>query len=412
MQGRPGAPGCGAGSGANIPPLGAEWTILPGFTVRRAGRLCKESRAIMIQTEHAPLQRDEFLDPAVLKLDLHNPRAPEEAFEDEDAALAYLVDHADIDELIQSITNAGWVDYEPLIVLRDDNIVLEGNRRLAALRLISDCALRNRFGVAMEGAPQPSALPKQVRVNLVSSRNEARDFIGFKHINGPFKWDALAKARFAAAWQKEGGDIRAIGRRIGDSHNTVVRLVNGWRVLQQSLANGFDMKEITRRHFALSHLYTALSRPNVREYLGLQEIAPTKALCPNPVPADRLTELLALMSWLYGQRDQPTVIRSQNPDLNKLTEVLGNRTAREMLKANRDLDAAYGQVEDKEVQFSRALMLAVQHTEDALRLAGNYGGGADLMGAGENLRRTALTLYRAMRSASERAVSGDDTYGG
>ena len=354
-----------------------------------------------------PQGKDEFERPANLHLDLQNPRVPDEAFENEDTVLEYLVDHADVDELVQSILSSGWLDYEPLIVLEGSNVVLEGNRRLAALRIISDAGLRGRLKIELPTATNASATPDYVRIRRVKSRSDARDFIGFKHINGPFKWDALAKAKYAAEWFREGGDINQISRRLGDNHNTVARLVNGWNVLHQSLALGFDREQTTKRSFPFSHLYTALARPNVRRYLGLPDDDISSVLSKDPVPKEKAEDFQRFMSWLYGQKNEPSVIASQNPDLNRLVEVLGNETARTMLEATRDLNVAYGQVEDKTLQFSRTLMLTIRQAEDTLKLVGNYDGRGDLMSAGDNLRRTVLSLHGAMKAARDRAQEGD-----
>lgn len=366
----------------------------------------------MVQIVTSQNGADEFEDPKNLKLDLRNPRSPDGAFDTEEDVIDYLVDHADVDELIQAILSSGWHDYEALIVLDDENIVLEGNRRLAALRILADADLRARLKIQLNEAVGPAALPDAVRIRRVASRRDARDYIGFKHINGPFKWDALSKAKYAAEWYEEGGDVQQISRRLGDRHNTVVRLVNGWNVLKQSLAHGFDLKETTRKSFPFSHLYTGLSRPNARRYLGLPTDDVAAVLPSNPVPEERLANLQAFMSWLYGQRGEPSVIRSQNPDLNHLVEVLGNEPARIMLEVSRDLDAAYDLVEDKGFKFGEALMSTIKQAEDALRLVGNYDGRADLMGAGDNLRRTVLSLHSAMRHAKEVADAGDEADAG
>lgn len=185
----------------------------------------------MIDSARSPASVDKFARFADLHLDLMDPRITDDPFEDERAALEYLVDHADVDELVQSIQGSGWLDYEPFIVLEDGNVVLEGNRRLAALRILSDPDLRADLKISLPTEPDSDALPEHVRVRFVESRSAARDFIGFKHINGPFKWDSLSKAKYAADWLNEGGDIEQVSRRLGDNHNTVVRLVNGWRVL-------------------------------------------------------------------------------------------------------------------------------------------------------------------------------------
>ena len=364
----------------------------------------------MTDTVGPPASGDMFKRPADLRFDLQNPRVTEDPFEDETAALEYLIDHADANELVLSILNSGWMDYEPLIVLEGDNIVLEGNRRLAALRILSDRGLREKLKIDLPEEPGPKALPEFVRVHPAGSRADARDFIGFKHVNGPFKWDSLAKAKYAAEWLAEDGDIRQIGRRLGDTHNTVVRLVNGWRILRQVSDAGFDRGATTKPSFPFSHLYTAVARPNVRRYLGLPECGGSDLLPLQPVPPDAVGNLRRLMSWLYGQKKEPAVVARQNPDLNRLIAVLGNDTARTMLIASRDLEAAYGEVEDKTLRFDRALMLTIKQAENTLGLVGYYDGRADTMNAGDNLRRTMLALHGAMKAVQERdeAHGSDD----
>ena len=174
------------------------------------------------------------IDPRTLKFDAHNPRFVDTDLQSEEEIVRYLYDRADVDELIQSILSAGYIDFEPMIVLRDANIVLEGNRRLAALRLIDDAKLRESLNIKLPDIKNPDAFPERVRVFWVDRREDARGYIGFKHINGPFKWDALAKAQYAAEWFAEGGDIESISRTLGDNHSTVRRLVNGWFALRQA----------------------------------------------------------------------------------------------------------------------------------------------------------------------------------
>jgi hypothetical protein len=277
-------------------------------------------------------------DPATLKLDLSNPRAGDRSFSDEKGVLSYLIRTADIDELVTSIQSAGWIDFEPLIVQCKTRIVFEGNRRLAALRLISDQATRESVGYRLPAVDGPKPLPASISVRWVSGRDEARSFIAFKHINGPAKWDALAKARYAAEWLAEGEPLEKVSKSIGDTHNTVLRMVNGWRVLRQATAEGFDRSDITARRFNFSHLYTALARPNVHEYLGLQQDLDAE-LQENPIVKDKVDALADVMGWLFGQAKQGRqhVIKSQNPDLNMLIRILGNAQARTALAATKDL---------------------------------------------------------------------------
>lgn len=368
--------------------------------------------ATLATTAVPPTPTDRMEEPGKLVFDLRNPRSPDETFPNQAAVLDYLVESADIDELVKSILSAGWMDYEPLIVQVPENIVLEGNRRLAALRLITDGALRTRLKYSLPNVPAPASAPQFVRVKDVKERSEARAFIGFKHINGPFKWDALAKAKFAAEWLQDGTtDLTTVSRTLGDNHNTVRRLVNGWAILQQALGDGFKRDHMTRRAFPFSHLYTALARPNVRTFLGLPPDSPTEVLTKSPVPSDHLPQLREVMSWLYGQRGEPSVILSQNPDLNRLVDVLGNTSAMAMLQGTRSLDRAYEVVEDKGQRFSQALMATIRQCEEALRLVANFDREPSLLSAGENLLKTSRALRDQMRRILDGETDGEAGHG-
>lgn len=345
----------------------------------------------------------DFIAPAALHFDRENPRFVDLGFSDEVDIVRELYEQADVDELVQSILSAGYIDFEPLIVLRNANIVLEGNRRLAALRLIADESLRKKLKINLPAIEDPKPLPERVRVLLVDHRDDARSFIGFKHINGPFKWDALAKAKYAAKWYESGGDINTISRTLGDNHNTVRRLVNGWFALQQALGDGFDLTQISKKNFAFSHLYTALTRASVRDYLGLSAEDLSAPPQTNPISTEKRNEFHQLMSWLYGQehKGEPTIIQSQNPNLNELSKVLAHPEAKAMLMARRDLRVAYERVEPASARFEEALMTAAKQCEDVLGLAGAYSGESTLLKVAEGMQRTTRALVTTMRQQQD-----------
>lgn len=363
----------------------------------------------MATTAESPLSPgQDFVAPASLHFDRENPRFLDLGHTDEVEIIRELYDQADVDELIQSILSAGYIDFEPLIILRNDNIVLEGNRRLAALRLIADEELRKKLKISLPAVDAPKPLPEKIRVLIVDHRDDARSFIGFKHINGPFKWDALAKAKYAAQWYESGGDINTISRTLGDNHNTVRRLVDGWFALQQAINDGFDITQISKKNFAFSHLYTALTRASVREFLNLNIEDLTAPPQAKPIPADKRNELQQLMSWLYGQehRGEPTIIQSQNPNLNELSKVLAHPEAKAMLLARRDLRTAYDRVEPASARFEESLMKAAKQCEDVLGLAGAYTGEPTLLKVAEGMQRTARALVTTMREQQE-SEAGD-----
>ena len=158
---------------------------------------------------------------------------------------------ADLSEVVESIAANGYIDIEPIIAEKkgDRWRVLEGNRRLAAIRILQMPSLAKGTGITVPDISQENlATLKEVTVYAVSNPEQAREYIGFKHINGPHKWDAIAKARFAADWYRKEKDrgitIEKIAQRLGDGHDTVIRLVNGMFVLDQAeKAKVYDIKD-------------------------------------------------------------------------------------------------------------------------------------------------------------------------
>jgi ParB-like chromosome segregation protein Spo0J len=178
-----------------------------------------------------------------LDFDPSNPRLVEDGITNptDQQIIVSLAEMADLSEVVESIAANGYIDIEPIIGQKVGNRwrVLEGNRRLAAIRILQNPTLAQGTGITV---PEISAAHRatldEVTVYAVSGPEQAREYIGFKHINGPHKWDAIAKARFAADWYRKEKDsgltIDKIARRLGDGHDTVVRLVNGMFVLDQA----------------------------------------------------------------------------------------------------------------------------------------------------------------------------------
>jgi hypothetical protein len=354
----------------------------------------------------------------LLDFDPSNPRLVEDGIKNPSEAqiILSLADTADLAEVVESIAANGYIDIEPIIAKRVGQRwrVLEGNRRLAAIRILQKPALAKNTGITVpEISPENLETLKVVTVYAVESATEAREYIGFKHINGPHKWDAIAKARFASDWyktdKKNGVTIEKIARRLGDGHDTVVRLVNGMFVLDQAAkAKVFDIKDrYPGKKFAFSHLYTALTRPGYRNFLGLSDEWRASEPEPDPVPKENIDNLKHVLLWLYGSKpDQiKPVIVSQNPDLKLLAEVLDNPAARTMMMVNGNLRDAHAQVERKGARFESALVGARQQVELAMsQIIGFDPDDLTLLEIGRELRDTSARLYSTMATIAKKPV--------
>ncbi|HTB58319.1 MAG TPA: hypothetical protein VLC06_10615 [Polyangia bacterium] len=359
-----------------------------------------------------PLRVPKKVPVSKLCFDVENPRfaseqGPKKKLKDEEI-IRHLLDTADLGELIQSIAASGYIDIEPLIGLfeKDKYLVLEGNRRLAAIKVLTDPSLAMKIEIRVPTLPPEIAKTlKEVSVYRVAARDDARNFIGFKHINGPHRWDSLAKARFAADWFKResanGVTLKDIARKMGDRHDTIQRMVAGVYVLDQSKKEKlFDLDDrYSGRSFAFSHLYTALTRPGYREYLGLPPEWREQDPEPDPIPQSHLPNLKQLMMWLYGSKldDIKPVVTSQNPDVKHLGEVLANAKARTLMLGNQDLAAAYAEVETPSLQFERNLVDAHRQTENAFKKVRAYSGeDVTLLEVGRELQQNANLLLGVM----------------
>ncbi len=364
-----------------------------------------------IKPKTTGLVETEFLD-----FDPENPRLLEEGSKNpsDSQIIRALAASADLSEIVESIASNGYINIEPMIAQKVNGRyrVLEGNRRLAAIRILQNPELAKGTGIVVpEITKDVKATLKAVTVYAVSSPEDARDFIGFKHINGPHKWDAHAKGRFAADWyrkeKKNGVTLETIARRLGDRHDTVVRLVNGIFVLDQAeSAKVFSVDDrYPGRKFAFSHLYTALTRPGYREFLGLPDEWRAVDPKPNPVPKDKISNLGKVMTWLYGSKSDDTepVITSQNPHIKQLGAVLQNARARTMLVSRNNLAEAYAEVEPKGTRFETALINAKQEAESALsQVTGFDVDDSTLLEAGEELKNTSDVLFNTMKGMASK----------
>ena len=356
-----------------------------------------------------------------LRLDRENPRLTGRTDHRSDEALvAELYDSAELDELLQSMTSNGYLDIEPLVVMEvPENgklVVLEGNRRLATVLLLTDPAFASRVGkeAGLSRLTVP-AIPdglrhtfEQVTVYPVSDRTQARPLIGFKHINGPQKWQAYAKARFAAKWYNESDvGLDQIAKAIGDRHDTIKRMVSAIYVLEQARREElFEVEDRFPSKFNFSHLYTALSRSQYMAYLGLPKGWARYDPKPNPVPDEKMEELGQVLRWIYGYRPdkEEPVVKRQNPDIKRLAEVLAKPEAVLELEFTADLGRAHRVAEPASARFTSSLIAARRALQAAVSSVRGYDGRDEsLLGISEDIKETSALLHSSMKEKHQRA---------
>ena len=356
-----------------------------------------------------------------LDLDRQNPRLTGIVEETGEAdVIAALYRSEDLSELLESIASNGYLDIEPLIVLlnQDRLIVVEGNRRLAAVRLFRDLNLVDRVSATGGVRINVPSFPEKflptltcVSVYRVDTREDAWPFIGFKHINGAAKWKSYAKAKFAADWYKQGNvNLANIASRIGDRHDTVKRMVNAIYVLEQAKENDiFSMEDLWGHRFNFSHLYTALSRSAYMQFLGIKSTWASLDPSPNPVDLDNLERLEEILKWIYGSKmdNVPPVVQSQNPHIKQLGEVLLNQEALAVLRSEGSLLEAHLSIQPAGRKFSVALVSArreIRVVSNNLRGFDGQNGG--LVDIAEDISETAQMIHGRMKKKFQDSKTG------
>ena len=355
-------------------------------------------------------------------LDRHNPRLinVDDNTTDEEI-IAQLYRAEDLSELLQSISANGYLDIEPLIVLEENErfTVLEGNRRLSAIRLLREPDLSERVAQRAQLRITLPEIPETYRNTLdyvsvysVPDRDAARSFVGFKHINGAARWESYAKAKFAADWYRSTEiSLVEIADRIGDKHDTVKRMVNAVFVLEQAKDTGvFDIENRVSPRFNFSHLYTALSRTSYMQFLSLGSAWTSYNPAPNPVPDERVDQLSEVLTWLYGSKEDSVdpVIKSQNPDVKNLGEVLGNPEGLIVLRATGSLSEAHDSTHPTNVKFFEALIRArYEIREAASNLRGFDGRDTSLVDIAEDVFESATIVRDRVRQKARDLTRGE-----
>lgn len=357
---------------------------------------------------------------ADLYFDVRNPRLVEFANEvgnTQEEILNFLWRNMAIESLVLSIIAQGFFESEPLIVIQEDNkwVVIEGNRRLAAIKAIlhpdqiTTGAMDKYQGDITKELIEN--LRNKIPVVIFSSREESWREIGFKHVNGAVKWDSYAKAKYIAQVHNDYNvPLKQIAKQIGDTNRKVLRLYQSIMILQQAQEQTtFSLDNIYANRIFFSHLYTAMGYKGYQKYVSLDP----QNVSEYPIPQDSLKELEEVMLWLFGKKGVTPIIRSQNPDLRKLEEVLQKREAVLSLRKHSNLDIAYELCKDPRDLFAGAILEGKQQVEIALSKLSHYDGNDSDLSLTLELGKATRRLYDSMREQqikAQKSFSDDDPF--
>jgi len=217
-----------------------------------------------------------------LHLDVNNPRLPEGIQGHSEAeVLGYLYEKEELTELAVSMCDNGFFTHEPLLVWKaaaggEDFTVLEGNRRLATLKiLLADPIAEDIQFDGLTLTPERRGALQQVPCVEVAGRAEILSFLGFRHIEGPRPWSPEAKARYivdAVDQTVQHGSPRPfhdVGRRIGSNTPGVRNLYVALKILRVARdEHGLDVNPVLDRRFGFWQ--RCMNSPEIRQFIGFE----------------------------------------------------------------------------------------------------------------------------------------------
>lgn len=304
-----------------------------------------------------------------LLFDPDNPRMPDDLQGDQKKIFRFLVDDIGVEDLLNSFAASGMIDGDPMIARpsnhNDKLYVVEGNRRLAALKLL------NGENIA-DGQPEPALPPisaqvartlKEVNVELGWDSQKLEAYLGYKHVTSSREWTPEAKAKYVDTCCKNDLSDAALSKfaqRLGTKLPTLRRWLVAYFTLKQAEAERkFDPKEaFAKRYFGT--FYTLLGSESVQKFLGFRSGPVTR----KPIPQDHLEQLGEFIGWVIGTKKSPPVINSRAQQ--KFDAILSSPNALQYFRTKKNLESALLYTEFNSGEIAGKLLSAAYTIEECL----------------------------------------------
>lgn len=308
-------------------------------------------------------------------------------------------------ELMESIGEQGYFSGEPLIAVRHGDkryYIAEGNRRLAALKLLNgELPIPPKLTTLADAKTQAQAkghVRDTVPCLVFDNADQVLHYLGFRHITGVKAWKPIAKARYlerlrqSAMYRDLDHDamLRRLAREIGSRHDYVGQMLTSLAVMDFAQENEFfGLQRIDPDRVDFSLLSTALSYENLYQHIGLASRKDIDA------PGLDTIKTGELFTWLYAQRDDNSTVLGESRNLEMLAKVVARPEALAELRESHNLSIAYRLTSGPQEALDVALSEVQRALEAAFKLLGKH---VAFTAAHETAADEALDLARSVRN--------------
>jgi len=372
-----------------------------------------------------------------IELDNKNPRLAEEHQGGTQFDISkVLYEEFDLDEIAYSMAENGYFDEEPVVVIphnlpknfkwdqdveslesslkqlvtSDKNIkftVIEGNRRIASAKLLSDNTLRSKLKIKDDDFPKIKDKTIEADLQIIPSivyrdRKDISPYLGVRHITGVLKWEAYAKAKYIASRIEDElhkgksieSSIQEVQRKVADRSDLIKKQYMAYKIFEQAKDDiSFDVGTIVNR---FSLITVALNYPSIRDFIGVASYKEVKFNKPL-VPKNRLEKLDILFTWIFGKgKDKPPILTDSRKIQGQLSYVLADKDATEYLLQYANLEEAYERSGGEVEYIKKKINTAKRAVASALQYAYKHRGDKELIALLKELTAAAEELGKVL----------------
>jgi ParB-like nuclease domain len=294
--------------------------------------------------------RFEYVSPDILRFDPTNPRFSEEGQGGQDAIQEILekAPHFAL-ELVPSFLENGFIDYEPLVVraVGDHYVVVEGNRRLAALRHI--LARRLDYELKSTRLDDLKSVPVLIFPATASDeqrKKEQRVYLGVRHLFGFREWPPEGKARYLDSQIKTEADVDRVARELNIKRHDIQRYLVPYR-LRKAAASTWQQHHKDQDFWVIGE---SLNRAGIKDYIALD--VDRKTLKVDGFDKKKLAHLLTFVYGTAAGKRTDRVVK-ETRQLSTLGTLLQNKRAAAALEKGASLAEAGVLIESTDATLQR-----------------------------------------------------------
>ncbi len=319
---------------------------------------------------------------ADLKFDPENPRFYRlNDASDVESVVEEMLDKEGAQNLMLSIGQKGYFAGEPLLVVSENGnapfTVVEGNRRLAAVKLLNgEIPPPPRRKVSIGQIRDDAAIkdfPTELPCLVYKARKDVLRYLGYRHITGIQEWDALSKARYLAELKEtfyshgsKTKQLKSLANEIGSRSDYVAQLLTALNLYIRAESNqSFFGLPLSAKDVEFSYLTTALNYSSICEWLGLESKSDIE------MPGLQEENLKHAFGWFFSKDQLGRTVLGESRNLSDLAAVVQNPDAVKVLLETNQLAEAYLYSDGPQQALESAMQSAIDRVNTIWRMVPN-----------------------------------------